>query len=165
MNFTKGFSHFGLGVSDMDKSLHFYCDLLGMKLFGRYTQSDMESETNKDGIAAFKIPSYSSTRRFALLHVGEVKDNEPTVFISLTDEPYGERHIPGFWGWGVNHFSMWTDDLDGVVKRLKEAGVEIVAPPVNGDSWGWAMATGRQIRTVVVRDPDGNDVQLDQFVA
>lgn len=162
MNYTKRFSHFGLGVSDMDKALHFYCNLLGMKLFGRYTQRDLEG--NKEGKDAFQGANYSSSRRFALIHVGDERGAEPTVFISLTDEPAGERHIPGFWGWGVNHFSMWTDNLDAVLERLKQAGVEIVAPPVNGDSWGWAMATGRQVRTVVVKDPDGNAVQLDQFV-
>lgn len=153
-----GFSHLAIAVEDLDASLRFYCDLLGLKLFVRYKYEEFaRGDGGWDGGAA--------KRSFALVHVAPPEPGTRTPFLSITDQPRGDRpKQPEFWNWGIHHFGVWVEDYDAVVARLEEAGVPIAAPTISSDSYNWAMPTGQQIRTVVVRDPDGNLVQLDEIV-
>jgi predicted enzyme related to lactoylglutathione lyase len=45
-----------------------------------------------------------------------------------------------------------VDDVDAEAQRLQELGVERVAPPADHEPWG--------MRTVYVRDPEGNLVEF-----
>ena len=46
---------------------------------------------------------------------------------------------------------VWTDDVDTAFERLANAGVQVVQPPHD---------TGNNNRNALVRDPDGNLVEL-----
>jgi lactoylglutathione lyase len=48
---------------------------------------------------------------------------------------------------------LYTDDVDAEIKRLREAGVEVVKEPEDRE-WGERMGS--------VRDPDGNEICLGQ---
>ena len=50
-----------------------------------------------------------------------------------------------------------------MLARLEVAGVPIAAPSLASDSFNWTQPAGTQICTFVVRDPDGNLVQLDEI--
>ena len=68
---------------------------------------------------------------------------------------------------GIHHFAFWVDDLDDVLGRA-------VARPASPSCWGAAPAVGsewlgeppggRAVRSAMLRDPEGNHVQLDQRV-
>ena len=63
---------------------------------------------------------------------------------------------------GVHHFSFWVDDLPAMVERMRAAGVDVVVEPAATDTKLYGEAPGGKILTVLVKDPDGNWVQLDQ---
>jgi len=157
MHEINGFSHLAIAVEDLDASLHFYCDLLGLTLFTRYKYEDF-SEGQADAWEGGE-----ATRGFALVHLAPPKPDVPTPFLSITDQPRGERLKPEFWNWGLHHFGIWVKDYDAALARLQAAGVELAAPSLASDSFNWAQPAGRDIRTFVVRDPDGNLVQLDEL--
>ena len=158
MHRINGFSHLAIAVEDLDRSLHFYCDLLGLTLFTRYRYKDFATDTDQGWDGA------DMERGFALVHVAPPPPNGQTPFLSITDQPRGERTQPEFWKWGLHHFGVWVEGYDAVLARLEAAGVPIAAPSLASDSFNWAQPTGTQIRTFVVRDPDGNLVQLDEIV-
>ena len=51
---------------------------------------------------------------------------------------------------------VWTDDVDGAFEQLTSSGAPIVQPPHN---------TGRHNRNALLRDPDGNLVEIVARVA
>lgn len=70
----------------------------------------------------------------------------PTVFLPVARDGDG---VPDGAPWMLN---LRVDDLDGLVARLRSAGVEVRTEP------GWdSPGTGRFAR---VRDPEGNPVEL-----
>ena len=46
---------------------------------------------------------------------------------------------------------IWTENVDRAFERLKDAGAPVVQPPHD---------TGKSNRNALVRDPDGNLVEL-----
>ena len=158
MHRINGFSHLAIAVEDLDRSLHFYCDLLGLELFTRYQYKDFAGPDNAGWEGGDR------ERGFALVHVGPPPPDGRTPFLSITDLPRGDRTTPGFWNWGLHHFGVWVEDYDEILSRLEGANVPIAAPSMASDSFNYAQPTGKAIRTVVVRDPDGNLVQLDEIV-
>lgn len=158
MHKINGFSHLAIAVEDLDRSLHFYCDLLGLALFHRYQYKDFAEGADKDWDGADR------ERSFALVHVAPPPPDGRTPFLSITDHPRGERTHPEFWNWGIHHFGVWVENYDDVLARLEAAGMAFAAPSMGSDSFNWAQESGKQIRTFVVRDPDGNLVQLDEIV-
>ena len=71
----------------------------------------------------------------------------PTVFAPFEDEGAHEHLGPG--GWGLN---FRVDDLEGMVERLRAAGIEVV---VDADTY----PNGR---FASLHDPEGNPIQLWQ---
>ena len=67
---------------------------------------------------------------------------------------------------GIHHFGFWVDDLNTIMQRVRAAGVEIVSgdenrPGADSEWYGEKPGQGK-IRNVILRDPEGNCVQLDQ---
>jgi glyoxylase I family protein len=155
-----GFSHLALGVADLDKSLEFYCGLLGLRLHTRYRYQDF-ARAGDEGNDNPEWDGAEQTRSFALVHVAPPAGGN-TAFLSITDRARGDYVRPEMWNWGVHHFGVWVEDFDAVVARLRAAGTPIAVDISASDSYNWAMDAGQTIRTIVVRDPDGNMVQLDE---
>ena len=62
---------------------------------------------------------------------------------------------------GIHHFSFWVDDIDSITARVEAAGFDVILPHTT-DTKEYGEAPGGRIRSVFLRDPDGNFVQLDQ---
>jgi lactoylglutathione lyase len=97
--------HTMIRVMDLDKSIHFYTRLLGMKLLRR-----------KD------YPS----GKFTLAFVGYGDENSNAV-IELTHN-WG-REQPYEIGTGFGHLAIGLPDIYGTCARLKAEGVSIPRPP------------------------------------
>jgi catechol 2,3-dioxygenase-like lactoylglutathione lyase family enzyme len=54
---------------------------------------------------------------------------------------------------GLRYITLWTDDLEGLAGRWVEAGGEIVLAPIE-------LRAG--VRTALLADPDGNNVEAMQ---
>lgn len=145
-----GISHVAVGVSDMDRALVFYRDIIGL----RVTLDTVEGAFGGD-------PS-AYRRRAVYLR----SDDGPTASFVVLDqqldrEPFGTP--PRILQLGTHHFSFWVDDLERTFERLVGEGFRVVIGPTEADAvaYGEAAGSGR-VLTAVVKDPDGNPVQLDQ---
>jgi catechol 2,3-dioxygenase-like lactoylglutathione lyase family enzyme len=150
-----GISHVAIGVRDMERSLKFYRDLLGLEV--RYDQMQPIG-----GMASLYANPQKGQRRAAHLHYGK---GESKGFLVLTEMPGG---TPGeaikLDEVGVSHFSWWVDDIRAIYEKLKAAGIKILVPPYETDAGGYGENPGRKYLTCLFEDPDGIMVQLDQRV-
>src|SRR3954447_11279536 len=112
-------------VDDVDAAIAFYCDRLG------FTE------------IMHPAPTFAMLSRSDLRLVLSAPSNQGGGGHAMPD---GTVPQPGGW----NRFSLETDDLDGLVASLKQAGVHFRNEVVDG-------VGGRQI---LVDDPSGNPVEL-----
>jgi len=142
------FHHAGLTVSDIEKSIHFYRDLLGMLLVGRrecvtadYISRQTGYEELQLSVASFRVEEDSRQSLEVvqyLNHVGEPSDQ-------ATNRP------------GNSHHCFLVDDLETCVGELKEAGVRFQSDPVlitAGPNEGG--------KVIYFYDPDGHPLELFQ---
>jgi catechol 2,3-dioxygenase-like lactoylglutathione lyase family enzyme len=150
-----GISHVAIGVRNMEQSVKFYRDLLGLEV--RYDQMQPIG-----GMANLYANPQKGQRRAAHLTYGK---GEGRGFLVLTEMPGG---TPGqaikLDEVGISHFSWWVDDIRGIHEKLKNAGVKVLVPPYETDAGGYGETSGRKFLTCLFEDPDGIIVQLDQRV-
>jgi catechol 2,3-dioxygenase-like lactoylglutathione lyase family enzyme len=146
-------SHIAIGVRDMDKSLHFYRDLLGLKV-------SLDTMENVGGLKTLFTNPQKGKRRAVYMRY---EDGPHASFIVLSQNP-GET--PGeaikLDQVGVHHFAFWVDDLRARVEKLKAAGVPILVPPMESDTIAYGEPAGKKVLTSLFQDPDGIIVQFDQ---
>jgi lactoylglutathione lyase len=98
--------HTMVRVSDVDASLRFYCDLLGLREFRR-----RDSEGG----------------RFTLIFLGAPDDPEPTIELTYNWDP--EEYTGGR---NFGHVAFAVDDIYATCQRMQDAGVLISRPPRDG---------------------------------
>ena len=140
-----GISHIAVCVRDMDKSLTFYRDLLGMEII-----KDAIEDTSTGGLT-HTYKHHRNTRRTVHLdwgsgthlvmtsHPGDQADGEPIKLDQI----------------GVSHISFSVRDVRVLADELIAKGVEIA-----GGLEAFADAEGN-VRTFFAYDPDGILVQFD----
>jgi lactoylglutathione lyase len=144
MNMT--LDHVGFAVSDLDRSLAFYLDLLGLEsLWERifeeeYVRTLVGYPTVRLRCAYLKIPG--SAVKLELLEYQDV----PRV------NTQSHRADPG-----NAHLALSVNDLDSLCRRLKRKGVKFVSESVVSTAGHYKGA-----KTVYLEDPDGISVQLIQ---
>ncbi|MGH8011908.1 MAG: VOC family protein [Candidatus Binataceae bacterium] len=149
-----GVSHVAIGVRDMERSLHFYRDLLGLEV--KYDQVQPIGDTTS---GLYANPE-KGRRRAAHLHYGQ---GPGAGFLVLTEMPGGmSGEAIKLDQVGISHFSWWVDDLRAICERLKQAGVKMLVPPYETESSGYGESSGQKYLTCLFEDPDGIIVQLDQ---
>ena len=142
-----GVSHIAVCVRDMDKSLVFYRDILGMKV-----TKDQVEDTTKGGLPhTYKHPR--KTRRTVHVAYGEGR----TPFLVLTSHPGDQADGQPITldQVGVSHLSFSVTDVRGVAEELIAKGVTLA-----GSFDAFADAQGN-VRTFFAYDPDGILVQFD----
>lgn len=97
-----GFEHAGLTVADLDRSIDFYCGLLGLRLVLRKAQ--------QSGELAFLDAGSGMLEIFARPGAGAARD-----------VPAGVA--------GIRHLTFAFDDVDALVTKLAAAGVAIIEQP------------------------------------
>ena len=127
--------HTMVRITDVDKSLHFYCDLLGMKEVRR-----IESEQGR-----FTLIFLAASDDLASAE-GEMDSTDRAPCLELTynwdPEEYGG-------GRNFGHLAYAVDDIYGLCQKLMDAGVTINRPPRDG-------------RMAFVRSPDNISLELLQ---
>ncbi|MEE8312745.1 MAG: VOC family protein [Myxococcota bacterium] len=146
----RGISHVAIGVTDMERSLRFYRDVIGLRV-----KADLIEELPALG------GSEPSKRRGVYMGWSEGPHESFVVLDQqLSVEPFGSPSQ--LFSVGTHHFSFWVDDIDDVVQRASDAGFEVVMPPAIGDTKAYGEPPGGQVKSAFLRDPDSNNVQLDQ---
>jgi catechol 2,3-dioxygenase-like lactoylglutathione lyase family enzyme len=143
---ASGVHHTGYTVSDLDRSVAFYRDLLGCEVLA--TQE-------KQGGYLGAIVGYPDAHvRMAHLRVpGAAHVLELFQYLA----PHGGTIEAEPKNVGVSHLCFLADDLPALYERLRDAGVEFVSPPVAVDT---GINTGGY--GLYLRDPDGILVELFQ---
>jgi methylmalonyl-CoA/ethylmalonyl-CoA epimerase len=96
-------NHVAIAVKDIDESLVFWRDILGMEL--HHTED---------------VPSQKAVVAFLPTGDSEVELVKPTVDDSGVAKFIAER------GGGIHHLCMEVDDIDGMLAMLKEKGVRLI---------------------------------------
>lgn len=142
--FLDGVSHFGIQVADIERSIHFYGELLGLKLVTRWVR-DQEYIRELVGyprvelhVAVFRMP-----RSNAFLEILEYRNVERTPVDPATANP------------GTAHFCLYVQDLEALYERLSAQGVRFVSPVKSPD-----VGPNQGGKAVYMIDPDGIRVEL-----
>ena len=138
--------HVAVTVSDMDRSLAFYCGLLGLKEVERHR---LEGETI----------SKMAGKPDVIMEVVRLEAPEtPGVLLDLQQyvTPEGEVSDAQLGDVAHAHFCFGVPDVWAAYKDLSEKGVEFVSEPVSFDlEWGI-------VYVVFFKDPDGFILELMQ---
>jgi catechol 2,3-dioxygenase-like lactoylglutathione lyase family enzyme len=135
-----GIHHVGISVADLERSLGFYRDLLGL---GLIALSEEEEVGSVAGIAGARA-------RFADLDAGHGQLVELVQYSTCTR---GDPQPPNVAG--SCHFSLRVQDLESALARLASAGITPLgkSATLTGGVWDGCSV-------VYVRDPDGMLVEL-----
>lgn len=127
--------HTMVRITDIDASLRFYCDLLGLKEIrrsesaqGRFTLIFLAASEDEDRARAHKAPMVELTYNWP------AEDSAPETYTG---------------GRNFGHLAYVVDDLYETCVRLMDAGVTINRPPRDG-------------HMAFVRSPDGVSIELLQ---
>lgn len=138
--------HTGLTVRDLDRSLAFYRDTLGM-------ETVFEQEKEGGYLAAIVGYPGAHVRMAHLAFPGDGHRLE--LFQYLEPEPRGESGEPR--DVGITHVCLVVEDIAALHERLRAAGVDFYSDPVLVDTGANAGGVG-----VYLRDPDGITLELFQ---
>ncbi|GDY25155.1 VOC family protein [Agarivorans sp. Toyoura001] len=144
-------SHVGIMVADMDKAVEFYTKVLGLKVVMGKSEVVEEHETAigrmciavfGEGFKGFNI-AHLVTSDGVGFELFEMKDRE-------------QRHEVDFSRIGLFHFSLETDDFEGVIKKTEQYGgkvrMDIMRYHPEDDS--------KQAKMVYLEDPFGTLFEL-----
>ena len=154
-------SHLSIGVTDMERSRTFYADVLGLRVVldreERYSVAALP-ELAGDGGGLDRV-----VRQRALYLRWSEEPGGPFVVLTqqLEREPFGTP--AAVHATGTNHFGFAVTDLDAVLDRARAAGIAVENPTTTWEG-GYYGAPGGTARTILLHDPDGTVVQLDEWV-
>ena len=150
---AKGVSHIAVCVADLDRSLHFYRDLLGLTV-RLHTTQEMARRPGAESPEMYQRPRESRT-------VANVWFEDPDTtqpFLVLTSHPGSqvEGEPIKLDQIGISHISFGVGDVRAYAEELIAKGV-----PLAGSLADFTDDQG-VMRTFFVYDPDGILVQFDQ---
>jgi catechol 2,3-dioxygenase-like lactoylglutathione lyase family enzyme len=140
------FSHFGICVSDLDRSVRFYRDALGFEQAERHA-------IGQDFARLMEFDEVDLTSQFMR--------RGPTAIELLafaTPAPEGTPDRRPVNRFGLTHLSFRVDDLDAAAARVAEFGGKVLTETVTTIDFG-----GTPLRFVYCTDPDGVRVELMDF--
>lgn len=144
-------AHMGLTVSDLDRSIRFYRDTLGLEWVGEMQMGGPETA------ALFKREGCSA--RVGYLRTAD--KNAPLVeLIQFLDEP-AVKDEPSLFKTSISEICFATDDIDREYETLLAKGVEFLSEPQTFDSTQYGFGKSR---AVYFFDPDRNVLELIQPV-
>ncbi len=140
------FIHTSIGVSDMDKAVAFYKDILGFKVVGlRHFKGEEPARVMHVGKHTdFSVALLQrDDQRLELIHFKDPKSPaHPTLECN---------HI------GLSHITFLTDDAEGMMRELKAKGVEVLEGTLG------ALSEQRPGKIFLFRGPDGVICEVSQL--
>ena len=128
--------HTMVRIADIDESLKFYCDALGLEEVRRY-----ENEAGRFTLIFLAAPGDSDAAKASQSPMMELTYNWPPEDGSAPEDYQGGRNF--------GHLAYRVDNIYAMCDRLSEHGVTINRPPRDG-------------RMAFVRSPDGISIELLQ---
>ena len=149
-------SHIAIGVTDMDRALEFYRDVLGLRVDADWRQRLGEDEGRElHGGRAIE-------RRCVWLRWdGQDGANSSAINLDQLIEPRPQDRRAAIYDLGVHHVSLWVDDSAGIIARARAAGCAVIMPHISPTE-PYGEPPGGTIESVFLKDPDGNLIQCDR---
>ena len=140
----KDVRHVGIVVNNMDASLKFYKDLLGLKI-----KSLVEEEGEfLDNMLAHK----NVKNKVAKLYAG----NGNALVELIDSKSFANKKDRNFFTIGASHFAFTVDNLQETYEYLLKNNVKFTAPPQLTPD-GYAKVT-------FCEDPDGTPIELVEVI-
>jgi lactoylglutathione lyase len=136
---TAVFSHVGICVTDLDKSLTFYCDGLG---FERGQSIPIDATFG----AALEVPGDLALTSQFIRREGLALELLHYTRPAPTGEPSQRRNQLG-----LTHLSFYVDDVDATAASLVAAGGTVIES---------TRTTNEGIDLLFLHDPDGVRIEL-----
>lgn len=136
--------HVGVHVADLDRSLHFYRDLLGFEVAFEWNPREPYVGT----LLGYPDPD---------LHAAVLRIPGSDLFLELADlrnvprSPVDATSAPP----GTCHIGLRVADVDWAYRYLTDHGVTSISEPVTP-----TIGPNRGGRAVYMLDPDGNRIEL-----
>ena len=142
----EGVHHTCITVSNLDRSIQFYRDLLGLEL----VMTEESERSGDDRSKALGVPK--AKVKLAILSAGSARI-ELIEYVTAAGRPYDRNNNDV----GAMHIAFQVREIDAVYRRLADHGVRFTAPPATipaGPMTGW--------RWTYFFDPDGVSLELIQ---
>ena len=139
-------NHTGFVVSDMQRSLAFYRDLLGLR---------EERDQILEGEFISELVGYPDARlHIVYLGVGDLRHS--VELIQYLNPPGDAIDLLQRNQVGAAHLGVIVDDLDAFYRELSGQGVRFVSPPATRPNPVYPAAS----KGCYMQDPDGNWLEL-----
>jgi glyoxylase I family protein len=141
----RGIHHTGISTPDLDRSLRFYQDLIGLEVLSEGSWD--EGFDTGDRIIGLE----NTAAKWVMLSAGN-SNLELFEFVSppgATQDP--DRPASDH---GISHLCFEVADIQALYERFRAAGVRFHCPPQNLEEMG---------TVTYARDPDGNIVELIEY--
>jgi len=139
-----GLDHVSVSVANLERSLAFYHELLGIPVLGTGTE---ESPS-----VASVVGAGPARFRYADLDLGSGQILEILQYLT----PKGTPRHSDVYDPGSGHLAVRVDDLGRALESLAKAGVHPRSEPVKLEEPAWWA----EARVVYVTDPDGITIEL-----
>lgn len=127
--------HYMVLAQDLEKTRHFYCDVLGLRVGDR---------------PAFRFKGlWIYVGEVACIHVAERASYELTSPSTEDARAPGRSRESG--SGSVDHIAFAATDFDELVRRFEQHGVRYRA----------SLVPGRPLRQLFVHDPDGIQIEIN----
>ena len=136
-----GVRHTGIVVTDIEKALGFYRDLLGLKIARDFTEEG-DYIDSISGLSGVRVRMVKLT----------ADDGSMIELLQYLSHPREARHKSQLCDIGCSHIALTVDDIDKEYVRLLQSGVKFNCPPYISPD-GYAKVT-------FCHDPDGTSIEL-----
>ena len=140
----KSFHHTAISVVDLDRSIRFYCDLIGMKSEWRIDHRKSEVLERVVGLQKVDVSYAMLSGWGGRLELFQY--HSPLGRSHPIDQPVCDI--------GITHFGFQVDEIDELYERLLSHGVRFNSPPV-------AIRPG--VKATYFHDPDGVTVEFVEY--
>ena len=145
-------THVGVCVRDMEESLKFYRDALGMTVIG-----EKITDITEGGTQTARLDNYAlerNTRHWVSLAYGENLTPTLTLTSHPGEKPDGQPILLD--QVGISHISFGVADVASLADELIAKGYELAGSMESNTD------TNGDIKSIYVRDPDGILVQFNR---
>jgi catechol 2,3-dioxygenase-like lactoylglutathione lyase family enzyme len=144
-------AHVGMTVTDLDRAVEWYCDVLGFEPIG--TPVEVTTGDGHGGAVAADVFG-PGCRRFRLAHLASANGTALELFQFI--EPRSRPRPDNFeyWMTGLFHLCLVAPDIDDLAERISSTGGRRRTSRV------WEMFPGEPYRTCYCEDPFGNVLEL-----
>jgi glyoxylase I family protein len=140
----KTLHHTAISVIDLDRSIRFYCELLGMKLEWRIDHRTSEALEKVVGLKNVDV-SYAMLSGWGG-RVELFQYHSPEGLAYPADKPVCDK--------GITHFGFQVEEIDALYEKLLAHGVQFNTPPL-------VIRPG--VKATYFHDPDGITLEFVQY--